>query len=161
MAQVDYFLKIDGIEGESQDAMHKGEIAIDSWTWGERHPTSPGGGGGGAGRVSMNDFTFTMPFSKASPKLFLACAEGDHIKVAWLTARRGGGPKKDDYFLKWSFSDLLVSSYETDADDSQRPVDRVGFSFGKIEVEYKEQQQDGSLGNSTKAGWDANKNTAF
>ena len=161
MAEVDYFLKIDGIDGESQDDMHKGEIAIDSWTWGESHPTSPGAGGGGGGRVTMNDFTFTMPLNKASPKLFLACAEGDHIKVAWLTANRGGGSKKEDYFLKWSFSDLVVSSYETDADESQRPIDRLAFSFAKIEVEYKEQRPDGSLGDSTKAGWDVRKNTAF
>ena len=28
MAAVDYFLKIDGIEGESQDQTHKGEIQI-------------------------------------------------------------------------------------------------------------------------------------
>ena len=31
MALVDYFLKIDGIEGESQDATHKGEIDVVSW----------------------------------------------------------------------------------------------------------------------------------
>ena len=161
MAQVDYFLKIDGIEGESRDDMHKGEIAIDSWTWGETHPASPGATGGGGGHVTINDFTFTMRLSKASPKLFLACAEGDHIKVAWLTARQGGGSKGEDYFLKWSFSDLVVSSYQTDTDESQRPIDHVGFSFAKIEVEYKEQRPDGSLGNSTKAGWDVKKNTAF
>ena len=31
MAQVDYFLKIDGIDGESTDAKHKGEIDLQSW----------------------------------------------------------------------------------------------------------------------------------
>ena len=31
---VDYFLKIDGIEGESQDAKHKGEIEVESFGWG-------------------------------------------------------------------------------------------------------------------------------
>ena len=35
MATVDYFLKIDGIEGESQDAKHKAEIEIDSFGWGQ------------------------------------------------------------------------------------------------------------------------------
>lgn len=32
MAQVDYFLKIDGIEGESTDAKHKNEIDVVSWS---------------------------------------------------------------------------------------------------------------------------------
>ncbi|HEY7575111.1 MAG TPA: type VI secretion system tube protein Hcp, partial [Thermoanaerobaculia bacterium] len=34
MAKTDYFLKIDGIEGESQDGKHKGEIDVLSWSWG-------------------------------------------------------------------------------------------------------------------------------
>ena len=35
MAAVDYFLKIDGIDGESKDDKHKDEIDIESWSWGE------------------------------------------------------------------------------------------------------------------------------
>ena len=49
MALVDYFLKLDGIEGESPDSKHKGEIAVESWSWGETQSGSHGfGGGGGA-----------------------------------------------------------------------------------------------------------------
>lgn len=76
---VDYFLKIDGIEGESRDAKHKSEIELGSFSWGETAATAPGGGGGGgAGKVSMQDFVATMRTSKASPALLLACASGQH-----------------------------------------------------------------------------------
>ena len=75
----------------------------------------------------------------------LACAEGDHIKGAWLTARRAAG-KDADYFLKWTISDLLVSSYETGAATGQAPRDQISLNFSKIEVEYKEQKADGSFG---------------
>jgi type VI protein secretion system component Hcp len=34
MSAVDYFLKIDGIKGESQDSKHGGEIEIQSFSWG-------------------------------------------------------------------------------------------------------------------------------
>ena len=34
MALFDAFLKIDGIEGESQDAKHKSEIQLESFSWG-------------------------------------------------------------------------------------------------------------------------------
>jgi type VI secretion system secreted protein Hcp len=37
----------------------------------------------------------------------------------------------------------------------------VSLSFGKIQVEYKEQKADGSLGASTKVGWDVKKNQKF
>ncbi len=36
MAAVDYFLKIDGIQGESRDDKHKDEIDIESFSWGRR-----------------------------------------------------------------------------------------------------------------------------
>jgi type VI secretion system secreted protein Hcp len=112
MAAVDYFLKVDGIEGESQDAKHKNEIDLESWSWGEQQTgTHAGGGGGGAGKVSMQDFHFVMKVNKASPKLMLACASGEHIKQAVLTCRKAG--KEQQEFLKVTMSDLLVSSYQT------------------------------------------------
>lgn len=159
MAAVDYFLKIAGIDGESTDAVHKGEIDIESWSWGESNPgsTLAAGGGGGAGKVAMNDFSFVMKLNKASPKLFLACAQGEHIKTAWLTARRSGG-KDGDYFLKWSFADLLISSYQTGAPSGELPVEQISFNFAKIEVEYKEQKPDGSLAPAIRAGWDLKTN---
>jgi type VI secretion system secreted protein Hcp len=68
MAAVDYFLKLDGIEGESKDDKHKNEIDVESWSWGETQTGASGfGGGGGAGKVSMQDFHFTMKMNKASP----------------------------------------------------------------------------------------------
>ena len=33
-ADVDYFLKISGIQGESQDRTHRDEIEVRSWSWG-------------------------------------------------------------------------------------------------------------------------------
>ena len=39
MAAVDYFIKFDGIKGESTDAKHKDEIDVESWSWGETHAT--------------------------------------------------------------------------------------------------------------------------
>ena len=35
-AAVDYFLKIDGIDGESTDDKHKGEIQLESYSFGKR-----------------------------------------------------------------------------------------------------------------------------
>jgi len=57
VALVDYFLKIDTIEGESYDKSHKAEIQLMSFSWGETNAgTFSAGGGGGAGKVQMQDF---------------------------------------------------------------------------------------------------------
>src|SRR6266446_3703664 len=96
---VDYFLKLEGIQGESKDSKHQDEIEIGSFSFGATQSGSFSAmGGGGSGKVSMQDFHFTIPTQKASPKLLL--------------------------------------------------------NFAKIEVEYKEQKADGTLGGSIKAGYD-------
>jgi type VI secretion system secreted protein Hcp len=153
MALVSYYLKIDGIDGESSDSKHKGEIEVESFSWGETNAGSHGaGGGGGTGRVAMQAFMFTIRANKASPKLFLACANGEHIKKAVLTCSKAGKQQQD--YLKWTLSDLNITSYQTSGNSADViPLDTVGMDFEKIEVEYKEQKPDGSLGGAVTAGW--------
>lgn len=157
MAAVDYFLKIDGIEGESQDKSHKNEIQLQSWSWGETNAGSMSfGGGGGSGKVSMQDFHFVMSANKATPKLVLACASGEHIKSAILTCRKAG--KEQQEFLKYTFTDILISSYQTSGSDS--PVEQVSFNFTKIQVDYKEQKADGTLAGALTKWYDLKKQQA-
>ena len=159
MAGPEYFLKIEGVEGESPDAKHKGEIDVDSWSWGESQSGSSGsGGGGGAGKVAMQDFHFVTKVSKASPKLFLACASGQHLSKALLTCRKAG--KDQQEFLQVTLTDVQVSSFTTGGtrEGGLLPTDQFSLNFAKIEYQFREQKPDGSLGASIKAGWDLKTN---
>lgn len=154
----DFFLKIDTIPGESKDSVHKGEIDVMSWSWGASNAgTMAYGGGGGAGKVSMQDFHFTMRVNKATPKLILACARTAHIPKAVLTVRKAGG--KQEEYLKYTFSDLSVSSYQTGGSDgTDIPVESVSLNYTKIEVEYAEQKKDGGLEAYVRTHWDLKAN---
>jgi type VI secretion system secreted protein Hcp len=159
---VDYFLQIAGVEGESTDAKHKGWIDVDSWSWGETQSVGTGsGGGGGAGKVQMQDFHFVSRVNKASPKLFLACANGQHFKEAKLVGRKAG--KAQQEFLTWTFSDVLVSGYQTGGSEGGelQPGDQVSLNFAKVKVEYRAQKSDGSLDPAIAAGWDVKTNKQF
>ncbi len=154
MAQVDYFLKIEGIPGESKDHKHKEEIDILSWSWGESQAgTMAYGGGGGAGKVQMENVCFSMYFNKASPKLMLACATGQHFKQAILTGRKAGEQQQE--YLKVIFEEALVTSYRTGhtTESDVTPTDQFSLCFAGIKVEYHEQKADGSLGAGTKVGY--------
>ena len=141
---VDYFIKFDGIKGESADDKHKDEIDIQSWSWGESNVGGAAhGGGAAAGKVSMQDFHFAMHMNTASVSLMKACATGQHIKDATFTGRKAG--KGQQEFLTFKFRDVLISSYQIGGAD-ELPFDQVSFNFAKIEVEYKPQKPDGSLG---------------
>jgi type VI secretion system secreted protein Hcp len=159
MAQEDFFLKIDGIEGESQDSTHKGEIPVQSWSFGAAQSgTSSHGSGAGGGKVNFQDFHFVMTVNKSTPKLLEKCADGSHIAKAILTVRKAGG--KQEEFLKITFTDILVSSYQIGGSggSSVLPTDQVSLNFSKIEFEYKEQKADGSLGGAIKTGYDQKAN---
>jgi type VI secretion system secreted protein Hcp len=154
---VDYFLRLDGIEGESVDKAHSKEIELFSVGWGLSQTGTAGrGGGAGAGKASFQDFGFTARVSKASPKLFLACASGQHVKTALLTCRRSGAGQVE--FLKIKLSDVLVSSHQVGGSAPEEPLDQVSLSFGKIEVEYTPAGKGGKAEPAVKAGWDLKAN---
>ena len=159
MAVVDYFLKLEGIDGESEDKSHSKEIHIESWSFGEQQSgTMAHGGGGGAGKVQMHDFHFVMKTNAASPKLCLACASGEHIKKAVLTCRKAG--KDQQEYLKWTFTELLVSSYQTGGSGSSDvlPLDQISLNFAQVEISYKAQKADGTLAGELKSGWNLKQN---
>jgi type VI secretion system secreted protein Hcp len=106
--------------------------------------------------VQMQDFHFTTRVSKASPALFLACASGQHMKEARLAAVKSGAMQQE--FLTWTFSDVLVSGYQTGGAEGELVTDAVSLTFSKVKVEYRAQKADGSLDAAVTAGWDAKAN---
>lgn len=156
MAQQDYFLKIDGIPGESQDSKHKDEIELASFSWGVTHV--PGHTGhGGTGRAEFQDFHITRRVDKASPQLFLACASGKHIKEANLSVRRAG--KEQLEYLKIKLSDVLVTSLQEGGSGGDSLMESVSLAFTRFDVEYRPMRADGSLGDAIRAGWDLSRHT--
>src|SRR6187551_2934826 len=152
MAAVDYFIKFDGIKGESAD---------ESWSWGETNAAGGGSGGGaGPGKAQVQDFQFVMRLNRASPSLMKACATGQHIKVATLSARKAG--KGQQEYLTFKFRDVLVSSFQSaGTEELAVPTDSVSLAFAKIEVEYKPQKTDGSLGSPVAFRYDLKTNKSF
>ena len=149
----DYFLKVDGIPGESADAMHKGEIDVLAFSWGVSQTGAAATGSGGAsGKAVFDDLIVVARTSKASPQLWLACANGTHIKSAVLTCRRRG--KAAVEFLTIQLSDVVIASYEVDGSDEEPPVDQISLSYGRIETTYTPADQTGKLQSPIGTGWD-------
>ncbi len=92
MSQVDAFLKLDGIKGESRTHKHKDEIEILSWHWGLKNTGSAHFGGGmGAGKVQVGDIQLVKRVDTASPALMSACATGNTSdRAPWSCASRAG-----------------------------------------------------------------------
>lgn len=153
----DAFLKLDSIPGESDDKVHKGEIEIESFSFGVQNTGSlSGGGGGGAGKAVFQDIHFTAMASLASPKLFVACASGKHLKDATLTLRKAGKEGTADEFMKIQLQDCFVSGYQDGGNagaEDRVPTDQFSLNFAKIEFTFSDQ-------NGTATGsWDVLQNS--
>lgn len=152
-AASDYFLKIEGVEGESKDRTHGGQLELESWSFGASQTSSTSAGG--TGKVSFQDFHFTKKTDKSSPKLAQALVSGEHIPTIELTVRKAGDTPLE--YIKIKLSDCLVSSYSVTGGSTageDKPVESISFNFAKIEFEYTEQKADGSAGATTRMGWD-------
>jgi len=139
---VDYFLKLEGIQGESVDTKHKNEIQIMSWSWGASNASSVAAtGGSGAGKVNLSDLTLLASFDKSTPKFFKSVCKGDHIPSGTLTATKGGADKP---YLKVDFKELFVTGLQMSA-SSEIPSVSISFSYNEIKIDYSQQDEKGIL----------------
>jgi len=155
----DSFLKIDGIKGESLDSKHKDEIEILSFGFGAANTGAHGAGGGGAGKVSFQDFHFVTRLDRASPRLLLACAKGEHIKEATLTLRKAGKGQLE--YLKIKLTEVFVSSYQLGGSSEggdDVPFGELSLNFVKLRVDYTEQNAKGGPGATSSMEWDLKQN---
>jgi type VI secretion system secreted protein Hcp len=149
----DIMIKLTDIQGESKKSGHEGEIDVMSISWGASNSvqTGYGGGGGGAGNASFSDMTFIKTVDSSSNELFRRCANGKPIDEAVVTFRKQGGEQQE--YLTITLDNVVISQYTSSAGGSD-PTESVGLAYDKIKFEYKEQQEDGSLGGAKTFAWD-------
>ena len=152
---VDMFLKLGTYKGESKDSKHAGEIDVLAWSWGMSNSGSAHSGGGmGAGKVNVQDFSFTKYLDLATPDTMLACASGVHIPEATLTVRKAGGTSPLEY-LVITMTDILVTAVSTGGSGGEdRLTENVTLNFAKVKLAYKEQTAKGTVGKTPSMGWD-------
>jgi type VI secretion system secreted protein Hcp len=144
MAAFDAFLTLDGIKGESKDKKFKESLQIESFSWGMVNVGAYAAGGkSAAGKVSFQDFHFTVRASTASPQLAMFCAFGKLIPTALLTLRKSGETQLE--YCTFKMGDATVSSFQTGGAQGTNTIslDQVTLSFAKMIFEYREQRDDG------------------
>jgi len=161
----DAFVKLSTVPGESTDDKHKEWIEILSFSWGA---SQAGGGsasvtGAHAGqRVDIQDFSFVHYLDKASPKLFKACATGEHISEVTLELCKAGGEKQK--YMTYKMSDAMVSSVRPGGSakgGDALPLEEVSVRFAKVQLEYVPIDKTGKPQGTVPAGWDLAANKAL
>lgn len=144
MAQIDAFLKIAEIPGESQDSTHKGEFDLQSFSFGLSNSGSMHlGGGGGTGQAHFQDIPITTFVGKSTPELMLRCATGKHFPKAEIVVRKAGDTPFE--YLKIELENVLVSSYQMSPGyGGELATENWSLNYAKISYSYNPQKADGS-----------------
>lgn len=144
VAASDMFLKITGIQGESADAKHKGEIDVLSWSWG----TSTGTARTRRGPVPVaciQDLQLMKSLDSSTPALIMLGVTGQVVPEAVLTMRKDGGQQFE--FLILRMTNVTVPSYQTSGSESDNSLNEsIVLHFDQLRGEYRPQKPDGSMG---------------
>ena len=144
MALVDMFLKLDGVDGESGDTSHAGEIQVDGFSLGAVSGRDSFTNQA-AGAVRMSHMTIRAKVDKSTPKLFTKIAKNEKIPSAILTCRKAG--KEPFEYFKVTLSEVLVVKVQAgdlEASGSDViPQCEFDLAYGKIEIQARPQTSTG------------------
>lgn len=131
-ADIEAYLLIPTIPGESTAAAHSDWMDIQSFSMGAVQRPAPGFG------LFDGEIIVAKRLDKASPKLFLACALGTVIPAVTIDLTDDFGPASGVVFYQVILSDVLVASVNLEAATAgtDRPVEVVSFICGEIEIRY-------------------------
>ena len=144
-AAVDYFLEVNGVPGESQDAKLAKAIDVKDYSWGASQSADKKG-------PRLGDLVITHNVDLASPPLFQRLVTGATIPSAELIARKAG--ENQFIFLRFCFQNVQVTSIQQAAGD-EAPTEKVSFAYAAVSEQYTQQDNTGGIGQTVFAGWNA------
>ena len=141
-----FYLKLDNIDGESRDDVHKKEIEIESLSFGVSNTGSRhGGSGGGSGQAHVQDISFSKYADKSSPVLFQYCVQHKDIPNAKITCYKAAGDERVKY-LVIELKEALITSYQTSGGGDGITMESGSLNFAEIKYIYTEQKTDQGAG---------------
>jgi type VI secretion system secreted protein Hcp len=128
------FAKYDGVDGESKDSKHKGEIDVLSWSWGMS------GDEDGSGPPCAKELVLTKNIDSATPGLVNVARVGtlpnkDIPEFLILTVEQKKG---QTYTLDFS-KPGVKAIHQSNRGAGDRPTEEVAFYYSEVQLTYGRQ----------------------
>jgi len=156
------FIEIDGIPGESVDTQHEDWIDVLSFSHDISQITSESRTSDisrSAANCKHEDFIITKELDKSSPKLALACCNGQHISEVVIEVCRADAKEK---YMRYTLTEVIVTSISQNGASQgaeARPIEEVSLSYGRIDWSYTETDyMTGKPKGNVEAYWDVETN---
>jgi type VI secretion system secreted protein Hcp len=134
----DYYLLINTVEGESQNANFPKYIELDSYSFGASNPADVGGKG-------LSDFSFTCALDSASWQIVKDLYSGTHIDQCTFAGCKAGGDKQTYKYIEVTLTNCYITSHSTGGGSQGVPSQSVSIAYEQILYNYFTQKtEDGT-----------------
>jgi type VI secretion system secreted protein Hcp len=152
MAQMDAFLMLDRVKGESVDETYAGHMEILSWSWGMSNSGSAHRGkGAGTGATHVSDVSIMKRVDTSTPTLMDFCVRGEHISKGKIVIRKSGGSKLEYYIVE--MEEIMISGVQNSGSGPDM-TESLSFNFAKFKMKYVPQLASGAGGSPVPMGYD-------
>ena len=141
-SNIDTFLELDGIDGESEVPDFEGKINIMGWEWGANWPLAQGGTLT-RGRLRIHHLVVKKYIDKSSTPMLQHMHNNTPIQTAKITNRKvtGGLPLK---FLVITLSNARILGMTRSAAQGEKyPMETITLGFERYSETYEGQDSDG------------------
>jgi type VI secretion system secreted protein Hcp len=152
---IDVFLRIDGITGESQNPNFKGQIELESFSFGANNVVNIGSGtGSGSGKVSFTPITVTKLPDTTSPVLFLAVCQGTRFGTATISFVQPGASAA---YITFDLGTVIASGLTTSVTNGVT-LETITLVCGSLRYTVVTYNASGAATGTVTDGWDITKN---
>lgn len=161
---VDAYLYIDGIKGESADAIHADWIEIVSLSLGVKQPksaTASTAGGHTAERCEHKGIALSKLTDLASPILMQMCSAGRTFSKARIDVMRADGSGKPIKYYDLELTNVIIASIDQIMHPGHGMCENLTLKYARVRWRYTQQKISGGAGGNTMGGWDLSTNRPF
>lgn len=161
---VDMFIKLgSNIKGSTKDKAQKDNCDVLAYSWGMSQSGSfHTGSGGGAGKVSIQDLSFTKYVDDATTAIMMHCCTGKHIEEVKLLVRRAGGAvdKPGEPEIEITMTKVIITSVSAGGSGGEdRFTENISLNFAEVKFENYKQDDKGVSKSAGNLSWNVAENT--
>jgi type VI secretion system secreted protein Hcp len=150
-----WFMRIEGVEGEATGESYKGWIEILSYEQSiERSDAKNSGASRRRGSAEFSDIAVTKELDKATPKLMEAIAKGKVFAKVEIHMTATYGDAGEQTYLAIELENVQVTSYSLSGSAAEGvPTEQVSLNFEEIKVTYSENDERGKSKGNVEFEW--------
>ena len=150
-----WFMRIDGVDGEATDEAHKDWIQIFSYDHSIVRPEAKNTGASRRkGSLEVSDVVVTKVLDKATPKLMEAAAKGKVFSKVEIHMTATYGDAGEQTYLAIELENVQVTSYSiSGASEHGVPTEQISLNFEEIKVTYSDNDESGRSKGNVEFEW--------